>query len=202
MKTCTKCKIQQQTTNFNKDKSRKDGLTPWCKACVAENSKKYSEANKDKISQQQREWYLDNREWVLLRNKEWREANPERMRELNASWYQDNMDRKAENTRRWAENNKDKRQDGFRRRNQQKRALLFGVESTLTKSEWEDILVLNQHRCFYCGAPWEHQDHFIPLSKGGTHTADNVVPACGPCNLSKSDKDPIVFLEQIRGTHV
>lgn len=30
-------------------------------------------------------------------------------------------------------------------------------------------------------------DHVIPLSKGGHHTASNVVPACGPCNSVKSD---------------
>jgi hypothetical protein len=39
--------------------------------------------------------------------------------------------------------------------------------------------------CAYCDSPAEHLDHVVPLSKGGTDTEDNVLPACAPCNLSK-----------------
>ena len=34
MKTCSKCKIEKSTANFSKDRSRKSGLTRWCKSCV------------------------------------------------------------------------------------------------------------------------------------------------------------------------
>ena len=30
-------------------------------------------------------------------------------------------------------------------------------------------------------------DHIIPLSKGGTHTRDNVAPAHWKCNMEKGD---------------
>lgn len=30
-------------------------------------------------------------------------------------------------------------------------------------------------------------DHIIPISRGGTHTWDNVAPACLKCNLDKSN---------------
>jgi len=33
-----------------------------------------------------------------------------------------------------------------------------------------------------------HLDHVIPLSKGGTHTWNNVQTGCKPCNLSKAAK--------------
>ena len=33
MKTCTKCKTEKQSTEFNTDRSRETGLTPWCKLC-------------------------------------------------------------------------------------------------------------------------------------------------------------------------
>lgn len=46
--------------------------------------------------------------------------------------------------------------------------------------------------CLYCGAPAEHVDHFIPLSRGGTHDLDNLVAACKACNLSKGAKLPDV----------
>ena len=31
-------------------------------------------------------------------------------------------------------------------------------------------------------------DHFVPQKFGGTHSLDNLVPACGGCNSSKSDR--------------
>ena len=43
-------------------------------------------------------------------------------------------------------------------------------------------------RCQYCGAAAENIDHVIPRSKGGTHTWDNVVAACRPCNTRKEDR--------------
>ncbi len=31
-------------------------------------------------------------------------------------------------------------------------------------------------------------DHILPLSRGGSHSIDNVVPACHTCNRSKAAK--------------
>lgn len=45
--------------------------------------------------------------------------------------------------------------------------------------------------CCYCGARGDlHQEHFLPISKGGTHVLSNILPACQPCNYSKRDHDP------------
>jgi len=50
------------------------------------------------------------------------------------------------------------------------------------------IFVRDGHRCQYCGAAAENIDHVIPRSRGGTHTWDNVVAACRPCNARKEDR--------------
>lgn len=46
--------------------------------------------------------------------------------------------------------------------------------------------------CYYCDAEFSadklHIDHIIPLSRGGSHTVDNVCTACAFCNLSKNAK--------------
>ena len=45
--------------------------------------------------------------------------------------------------------------------------------------------------CAYCGCTGDlHQDHFLPISKGGTHVLSNIIPACQTCNFSKRDHDP------------
>jgi 5-methylcytosine-specific restriction endonuclease McrA len=46
--------------------------------------------------------------------------------------------------------------------------------------------------CFYCKEPLNrdfHIDHKIPIAKGGTHSLENMVLACMPCNQEKHAKD-------------
>lgn len=50
------------------------------------------------------------------------------------------------------------------------------------------IFLRDGHRCQYCGSPAENIDHVVPRSRGGTHTWDNVVAACRPCNAHKEDR--------------
>jgi hypothetical protein len=42
-----------------------------------------------------------------------------------------------------------------------------------------------------------HMDHIIPLAKGGKHAAANLQFLCPPCNLSKSDKDPLAYMQSL-----
>lgn len=43
-------------------------------------------------------------------------------------------------------------------------------------------------RCAYCGGRAETIDHVIPRSRGGTHSWENCVACCAPCNHRKADK--------------
>lgn len=47
--------------------------------------------------------------------------------------------------------------------------------------------------CPYCGRSLSHAnkslDHIVPISKGGTHSADNVLICCKTCNSAKGAKD-------------
>lgn len=45
--------------------------------------------------------------------------------------------------------------------------------------------------CFYCGDTLgSTKDHFIPVSKGGSQSALNLVPCCFPCNAAKASRWP------------
>lgn len=50
--------------------------------------------------------------------------------------------------------------------------------------------------CAYCGIEDAEmqRDHFVPFSRGGDDTAENIVPACMACNKKKGDKDPIKWV--------
>ncbi|MGW3072754.1 HNH endonuclease [Kitasatospora sp. NPDC001132] len=69
---------------------------------------------------------------------------------------------------------------------QRRRAEEYGVEHA-PYSRLE-ILIRWKNRCAYCGELAQHLDHVVPLSRGGTDTAENMVPACADCNLSKGAK--------------
>lgn len=53
-----------------------------------------------------------------------------------------------------------------------------------------DVFERDGHVCVYCGdtiGPF-HLDHVHPVSRGGRSEADNLVVACGSCNMSKGAK--------------
>ena len=54
-----------------------------------------------------------------------------------------------------------------------------------------EVLRRDTHMCQYCGSKKKLTlDHVLPRSRGGTHTWDNVVTACEPCNSSKGARTP------------
>ena len=56
-----------------------------------------------------------------------------------------------------------------------------------------NLFLRDKFMCQYCGAKHDLTfDHVIPRSKGGVTRWDNVVAACAPCNLAKSNKMPEV----------
>ncbi len=50
------------------------------------------------------------------------------------------------------------------------------------------VLARDSHRCVYCGATATSLDHVVPKSRGGSHSWENVVAACGRCNHAKADR--------------
>lgn len=64
----------------------------------------------------------------------------------------------------------------------------IGVEE-LTNQDLERLYNDWSGFCPSCGLPSDPTlDHIVPLSKGGTHTPDNVRLVCGSCNSAKGDK--------------
>ncbi|WP_454825398.1 HNH endonuclease [Paraburkholderia xenovorans] len=41
-----------------------------------------------------------------------------------------------------------------------------------------------------------HEDHVVPLTRGGSNDIGNIQLLCPHCNRTKSDKDPITFMQQ------
>ena len=164
-KVCTGCNKEKSLTEYHKRRNAKDGFKSACKECRNAQSKKYYQENKEKVKATHKKWQKENPEKVKAYSKKWEKENPEKAR---AS----------------------KRLKDSKRRAQKRNTQVEVITDELLKEYWIKKNI-DPQRCFYCeDRPYEHLEHCIPLSRGGTHTKDNLVPACASCNLSKGTKTP------------
>lgn len=68
-----------------------------------------------------------------------------------------------------------------------RRMRLHSVHGSHSQDEWKDKKTAFDNLCVYCGSDGKlTRDHYIPISKGGTDSISNIVPACKSCNSRKS----------------
>ena len=75
MKICSKCKVEKDSSEFNKCSKHLDGLRCECRSCQAEYRKKHFEKNREKQLEQGRKWKAENPEQVLESSKQWKLEN-------------------------------------------------------------------------------------------------------------------------------
>lgn len=174
MKLCNACGHPKTLDEFNKHKRNKDGLQTQCRDC-------------------QKNRYQENREARLEYSKQYAAAHPEVGRKAAEIWRNKHPELYTMRIDAWRKANP----ESIRGQKNRRRARKQNCETPLTNSEWLEILEDFFYLCFWCGAPYEEQDHMVPLSKGGTHSKENVVPSCITCNRKKATKDPLEFLLSI-----
>lgn len=178
---------------------------------VKENVKEHASKNKESIKDYQREYYQTNKDILRKKNDKWASEHRDKMAEYRRNWKKRNPNSDKD----YYENNKDdvlKRNSLYRSKHVEKMRFykkkwkvknreklyqsarirqLNKSKGNYSLDEWEQAKVYFDNKCAYCGASSDvlSQDHFIPLSKGGSYTKDNIIPACISCNSSKSDTD-------------
>lgn len=160
-KICSSCGLElPETTEYFPKRSKKGDLQAICKECKYERSEKSPE-QREKIKEYMKEYYKNHKE---LYDKE----------------------KIKEGKKRWRKNHKEHCNLINRKHESRKRQL----PSTLTIEQWEKTKQHFNNKCCYCGEELPlAQEHFIPVSKGGEYTLNNIVPSCKSCNSSKRDKD-------------
>jgi 5-methylcytosine-specific restriction endonuclease McrA len=141
-------------------------------------------------------WYYRNHEEQLQYHRESYARRRDRLRELHRAWYLANRERALANARAWLKANPERRANYARAR----RAVQSGVAAHVTREEWEHLLLAYAYSCGYCG-DWTQPltaDHRVPLSRGGSHSIDNLIPACRACNSRKGSLTELEFLARLR----
>lgn len=212
-KTCNHCGLVLPADRFNKNNQQKDGLTGACKTCIAQNRKGYDKKYNAgaKARRSRRKYYYSARGQATKRAYRQKYTLTEEQREKYRAAarlhekepkYKDRQHRyrqspkgkqhKANSDLRYRKTPNGrfaKRKIELKRKHQ-----IAASDCTLTRKEWEQIKDRFGQRCAYCKrtAVRLEMDHVTPLSKGGAHTANNIVPACRTCNAKKGNREPLI----------
>lgn len=201
MKRCTKCGIEQNLDQFYPRSDRPGKFRAHCKTCLSEKAAHYYQENKDEIN---------------VHIAKYRSANGERLKQAAKRYQLAHKDKYYQNLRRWEDNNRE-RSNAKRRRYYRNHSELeryrrrkFGKLHPEKSQEYHGLRRArkqnNPHErlsykkiwkrdkgiCYLCGQSVEqgdvHFDHVVPLSRGGSHTMDNVRVTHKTCNLRKNNK--------------
>jgi len=145
----------------------------------------------------QQRWYERNngRERSRARGAKWRKDHPEASLQATRKYYANHAEERRQRARDYYYRVRAKRlrTDAEKLRDrlskEMRRQIASDTSNPLTAEEWHVICKVFAQRCAYCGRqePLE-QDHVVPVSRGGLHTQNNVVPACKSCNSSKGNR--------------
>jgi len=169
--------------------------------------KQYQHKNKQRLAAEKAAKYLENKEAIRARQAEAYAANPEskkqrsqKYRELNREYYRAYSERYGKQYR---ANNPEKLRAKARRlyhadpgkfREYQSRRKALKLNAKTERINFKKILHAADGVCGICKQPFDlfgiDFDHIVPLSRGGTHTTNNMQATHSRCNRSKGAKTP------------
>lgn len=124
-------------------------------------------------------WNKENRDKVLNYKAAYRESHRDELRAKKSIWREENKHL-------------------CRRHKSTRRARIAGVGGFLSGGIVIRLFKLQRGKCACCGLPLGkgfHLDHIMPLALGGSNTDDNMQLLRANCNLQKSAKHPIDFMQ-------
>ncbi len=136
-----------------------------------------------------REWIKRNPDKAREAMRKWREAHPDAHRAEGRAYYARDPERRKQQI-----NASPNRNAVRRTMHQRRRARSIQAPGSHTAKEWTALVAAYGGKCAYCKAIAPlHEDHRVPLSRGGSNSIDNILPACARCNLRKASRTEVEF---------
>jgi 5-methylcytosine-specific restriction endonuclease McrA len=200
-KTCSKCDIEKDVSEYYTRKDRKSGYNSRCKICVCIESNAYNSANKEAKSIYGAKYYEENKVLMKENNKQWVKDNPAKVAAKSARHYRNNREASAMYSAKNYADNRERRQAQcklWRQANPSKsnaysatrRAAKINRTLELTPAHRAEIDGIYLYAKIFSQVGQLHVDHIVPLrgvTISGLHTPWNlqVIPAVE--NLQKSN---------------
>lgn len=206
-KICAKCGLTKpkDVEHFKQTKGRNGSIQyRTCRDCVKADGRRYVKENKAKIAEYQKEYEIRNVDALKERRRRYRLENvgairerqkrarandPARFKRIQANYAARYPERLRETRRRWQVNNREA--EAAKSRNY--RARKARAEGQHTRDDVRRQYETQQGRCWWCSTTLNNiydVDHLIPLARGGSNAAENIVCACVSCNRSRAAKLP------------
>lgn len=196
-KVCNKCgQPKPATLEFFYPSRWADGLTSRCRVCTVEDVRIATERRKDEVLSYKRKWHQDNRERITSKKREQYHAQGDENRAAMRARFALNPLPNRQRVKKWRKENPEKVRLNNRAAQARRRARKKAAGGSYTASDVRRQYALQGGKCWWCKAELNgifHADHHIPLAKGGTNDANNIVCACPDCNNQKSAKMPWEF---------
>lgn len=214
-KHCPTCDVDKPLNEFNKNRTKRDGLAYSCRECMREALRQWREANPEKYQEAIHRSKAKKPEKYRAHKQSWAVAHPSKVRDSRQRYANTHPydEVKREYFRKRYQQNKQQIQTRTRQYQrthlegaalrQRRRRLLKGHKRI---HGWPVMRAWFGDRCLCCGATHRIEaDHVIPLSKGGSDTLANLQPLCRTCNANKATqiidyRDPVLlkaFLDQL-----
>lgn len=182
--------------HFHRQKLSPDGYRSRCKACRKAETRAYYEANAEALRKKSARFRREQPAAAKAHVARWKENNRVRKLAYDRQYHSEHREERLAYNR--TPERREAHRANARTQKAKRRAAMGAAVGRITAKEWAEIRASYGGLCVYCHAKPARltQDHVVALNRGGSHTADNVVPACRRCNRSKSDKPLLVFLAE------
>src|ERR1044071_9997283 len=191
-KRCSRCTLIKPMAEY-----RAAGNISKCKDCYKEVERERRAANPEPHRETVKRYCKTHKEQVNERRKVWAKRNAERLRERARQSYRKHAEKRKQAVRRYKQNCSPEQRAKLRQSASEceirRRAQKFATEVAPVKRA--DILKRDGAICYFCHEALDLSkkgsvtlEHLTPLSRGGTHTPDNLRIACRSCNSRKHNK--------------
>lgn len=201
LKKCSKCKEEQEQSDFHKDRTKNDGRSATCKSCAKKRSKTYYHANTDKV----KKYRQNNKEKIDITRKKYVAENKEKIASVKKDYAERNKEHLAKAKKKWRENNKDRDDLNHKKYRQENRgrvnatnsrrraAKLQATPKWITQEQLKEIDEIYQdvQDIQWLAEEKLHVDHIYPLqgkTMCGLHVPENLRIVSASENLKKSNK--------------
>lgn len=187
-KYCKYCGERKEISFFAK--CTRDGYQSKCKLCSNKISSAWNKSHLPLLAKRAKEKRAINPELARQKEKELRQANPSAHRTRHKKWRDAHLNQERERLRVLQK----EKPEIFLAQKQKRRARKIGTGGFVSHRELVNLRESYLNKCAYCNNSFECFDHVTPLSRGGKHSIENLVPACTTCNSSKHAKSLLRFL--------
>ena len=152
-------------------------------------------------------WRLAHPGKMAEYDKKWRQTNPNTAkltdRKKQKKYYDSHPEYRAKASKRhtiWLEKNYDRAYKHRSKAWRKRRAVKLGA--TIGSIDYDQLLIDSCGFCGICNTLLDDKlefDHIIPLSRGGSHSHDNLQPAHAYCNRRKLSMLPEEYAQVIHG---